>query len=722
MQSSESSQDAFDLSTPITRVRSVGARSAARLAKLGIHSVRQLLWHLPARYEDYSLAVPIADVIPGQKQSIQGEVVSIVSRHIWPKRMTITTATLRDDSGAIRAVWFNQPYLEETLTEGTLLSVAGKMVLDKRGLYISNPIYEKIIPAQTADGGSLRHTGRLIPIYPETEGVTSKYLRFLIQPLLEHLSIPDPLPAAVRRQYDLTDITDALRTVHYPDSEESVPAARDRLAFDDLLLLQLKALRERREINKLRSIRIPMDAAYMRALVSSLPFVLTKDQRVAALEILRDMERLYPMNRLMEGDVGSGKTVVALLAAMHAARAGQQTVFLAPTEVLALQHYRTLRAIVGTSDTHTALLTGSTASIDDREVTKAAAKRAIGAGTAHIVIGTHAVIRDDVRFSALALVVIDEQHRFGIEQRASLMKSGRHQSGLIPHLLSMTATPIPRTLALTIFGDLDISLIYEKPKGRRPIETSVVSSVERPQVYDFIRQQVQDGRQVFVICPAIEQTAPIAPGMAPAGGRQGRLSALWAQVKAVEEEYKRLSSEVFPDLRVAMLHGRMKPAQKQSIMREFKDGWHDILVSTSVIEVGVDVPNASIMVIEGADRFGLAQLHQFRGRVGRAEHQSYCFLFSSDDTTGNRRLQAMTKTDNGFTLAEQDMKIRGPGEFFGIKQSGLPDLTMAALANVDLIKKARTAARAIMKIDPDLKRNPLLAAQLESMRQFSHLE
>jgi ATP-dependent DNA helicase RecG len=424
----------------------------------------------------------------------------------------------------------------------------------------------------------------------------------------------------------------------------------------------------------------------------------------------------------MEGDVGSGKTVVALLAAMHAARAGQQTVFLAPTEVLALQHYRTLRAIVGTSDTHTALLTGSTASIDDREVTKAAAKRAIGAGTAHIVIGTHAVIRDDVRFSALALVVIDEQHRFGIEQRASLMKSGRHQSGLIPHLLSMTATPIPRTLALTIFGDLDISLIYEKPKGRRPIETSVVSSVERPQVYDFIRQQVQDGRQVFVICPAIEQTAPIAPGMAPAGGRQGRLSALWAQVKAVEEEYKRLSSEVFPDLRVAMLHGRMKPAQKQSIMREFKDGWHDILVSTSVIEVGVDVPNASIMVIEGADRFGLAQLHQFRGRVGRAEHQSYCFLFSSDDTTGNRRLQAMTKTDNGFTLAEQDMKIRGPGEFFGIKQSGLPDLTMAALANVDLIKKARTAARAIMKIDPDLKRNPLLAAQLESMRQFSHLE
>lgn len=723
MRVSEPQNNAFDLATPITRVRSVGTRSAARLAKLGIKSVRQLLWHLPARYEDYSLAVPIADVIPGQKQSIQGEVISIVSRHIWPRRLTITTATLRDDSGAIRAVWFNQPYLEETLTEGTLLSVAGKMVLDKRGLYISNPIYEKIATRNSQlETSALRHTGRLIPIYPETEGVTSKYLRFLIQPLLESLVIPDPLPAAIRRQYDLTDLTDAIRTIHYPDTEEAVPAARDRLAFDDLLLLQLKALRERRQINKLRSVRIPMDAAYMRMLVATLPFTLTKDQRVATLEILRDMERVYPMNRLMEGDVGSGKTVVALLAALHGARLGHQTVLLAPTEVLALQHYRTLRTLAGSADIHTVLLTGSTACVDDRITTKVAAKRAVSTGQAHIVVGTHAVIRDDVRFKALALVVIDEQHRFGIEQRATLMKSDRHTSGLVPHLLSMTATPIPRTLALTIFGDLDISIIREKPKGRQPIETSVVSSAQRPQVCDFIRQQVHDGRQVFVICPAIEPSSPIVPTHASKTPKQAKLSALWAQVKAVEEEYRRLSKEVFPDLKVAMLHGRMKPAQKQSVMREFKEGWHDILVSTSVIEVGVDIPNASIMVVEGADRFGLAQLHQFRGRVGRAEHQSYCFLFSTDDTIGNRRLQAMTKTDDGFLLAEQDMRIRGPGEFFGIKQSGLPDLTMAALANVDLIKKARTAALAIMKIDPDLKRNPLLAAQLESIRRFSHLE
>ena len=503
MRVSEPQNSAFDLATPITRVRSVGTRSAARLAKLGIKSVRQLLWHLPARYEDYRLAVPIADVVPGQKQSIQGEVISIVSRHIWPRRLTITTATLRDDSGAIRAVWFNQPYLEETLTEGTLLSVAGKMVLDKRGLYISNPIYEKIATRNSQlETSALRHTGRLIPIYPETEGVTSKYLRFLIQPLLESLAIPDPLPAAIRRQYDLTDLTDAIRTIHYPDTEEAVPAARDRLAFDDLLLLQLKALRERRQINKLRSVRIPMDAAYMRTLVAALPFTLTKDQRVATLEILRDMERAYPMNRLMEGDVGSGKTVVALLAALHAARVGHQTVLLAPTEVLALQHYRTLRTLAGSADLHTVLLTGSTACVDDRIMTKVAVKRAVGTGQAHIVVGTHAVIRDDVRFKALALVVIDEQHRFGIEQRAALMKSDRHASGLVPHLLD-DGNPMARWRSP--FGDLDISIIRET-KGRNRLRHRSYHP-HNAHKYDFIRQQVHDGRQVRHLS-AIEPSSP----------------------------------------------------------------------------------------------------------------------------------------------------------------------------------------------------------------------
>lgn len=718
----ESSTSPLDLSTPVTAVRSVGARSAARLARLGIRTVRQLLWHLPSRYEDYSHGVPIAHVEPGQKQTVQGEVVSIASRHIWPKRMTITTATIRDESGAIRAVWFNQPYLEETLSPGTIISVAGKVVLDKRGLYLSNPIYEKVV-GEHDEGAALRHTGRLIPIYPETEGVTSKFLRFLVQPILENLHIPDPLPEALRRSYDLTDLTDALRVVHYPESVESVPAARERLAFDDVLILQLKALRERRLIHQLHAPQVPMDAEYMRERVATLPFTLTKDQRVATLEVLRDMERTYPMNRLLEGDVGSGKTVVALLAALHAAQQGHQTVLLAPTEVLAVQHYRTLRALVANlGHVSTVLMTGSVATMNDAPSTKIAVKRSIASGEVHIVIGTHAVIEKDVKFRALALVVIDEQHRFGVEQRAALMKSTRTASALVPHLLSMTATPIPRTLAMTIIGDLDISILREKPSGRLPIQTTIVSSSERAGVYEFIRAEVARGRQVFVICPAIELASTVVPGGPLKSPKQEKLSALWAQVKAVEDEYEKLSRDIFPDLKVAMLHGRMKAPQKRAVMHEFKEGWHDVLVATSVIEVGVDVPNATIMVIEGADRFGLAQLHQFRGRVGRAEHQSYCFLFSTDDTTSNERLRALTTTDDGFELAEHDMRIRGPGQFFGMKQSGVPDLTMQALTNVELIKKAREAAQYIMKVDPELKHNPLLEQQVRDVQLFSHFE
>jgi ATP-dependent DNA helicase RecG len=351
-------------------------------------------------------------------------------------------------------------------------------------------------------------------------------------------------------------------------------------------------------------------------------------------------------------------------------------------------------------------------------------KRAIATGAATVTIGTHALLQDDVRMPNLALVVIDEQHRFGIAQRAALMKSTRHRSGMVPHLLSMTATPIPRTLALTMFGDLDISIIREKPKGREPIQTRVVTAGKRVEVYNFIREQVAQGRQVFIICPRIEVTPIATTDTKPEAGRkrQTKLNPLWADVKAVEDEYTRLRRDIFPDLKLTMLHGRMKSKEKERVMREFKEGWHDILISTSVVEVGVDVPNASVMVIEGADRFGLAQLHQFRGRVGRAEHQSYCFLLATDDGIASRRLDALAKTNDGFKLAETDMKLRGPGEFFGLKQSGMSDLTMTALADVELIKKARLAARAITKTDPDLKRYPLLKEQLESFRSLTHSE
>ena len=391
---------------------------------------------------------------------------------------------------------------------------------------------------------------------------------------------------------------------------------------------------------------------------------------------------------------------------------------LAPTEVLAQQHYRTLRTLAGSIGMHTALLTGSVACVDDRETTKAVTKQAIATGRVLIIIGTHAILQDDVSLPRLALVVIDEQHRFGIQQRASLVAGCTGTKGTVPHLLSMTATPIPRTLALTIFGDLDISILREKPAGRQPIRTVLVGAGARAAMYDDIREQIRQGRQAFVICPVIETVTPTDSGTA----RQRRFNPLWAQAKAVEDEHKRLSTEVFPDLKVAMLHGRMKPVQKERVMREFKQGWHDILVSTSVIEVGVDVPNATVMLIEGAERFGLAQLHQFRGRVGRAEHESVCYLVPTEEGTASSRLRALVGTDDGFKLAEADMKIRGPGEFFGLKQSGMPDLTMAALADVELIKKARLAARLIMRSDPTLSRTPLLRDQLAHARTLVHAE
>jgi ATP-dependent DNA helicase RecG len=710
--------DNLELSQPVSSLHGVGVRNLAKLERLGISTIRQLLWHLPARYEDYSAAAEISSIVPGEKYSVRGTVIAIANRFIWPKRMTVTTATVQDDSGAIRAVWFNQPYLEEMLAVGTEVSLAGKAVLDKRGLYLSNPAYEKIGFAND-DGEHLRHTEGLVPVYPETEGVTSKYLRFLIRPLLDRLgTLEDPMPEAIRRRYALMPLAEAIRTIHYPLLPAAVTQAKERLAFDDLVLLQLKALRERRLLQLQRSPKIVLDAAYMREMVTQLPFALTTDQRVAATEILRDMERAFPMNRLLEGDVGSGKTVVVLLVALHAARAGLQTVILAPTEVLARQHYRTFRSLSVATRARTALLTGSGAMADDRTVAKPLLKRAIASGRIDITIGTHALLEGDVRWPSLALVVIDEQHRFGIQQRAALVrKTGKTQ--MVPHLVSMTATPIPRTLALTIFGDLDISVIREKPAGRRPIQTRVVAPEQRSGMESFIREQVRQGRQVFVICPVIETAAPDA---AKDRKGQGKLSALWAQVKAVQDEYTRLSGTVFSDLKVAMLHGRMKAKEKEQVMREFSQGWHDILVSTSVIEVGVDVPNATVMLIEGADRFGLAQLHQFRGRVGRAEHQSYCFLVPSDPAAGTARLRAMVNTDDGFALAEADMKLRGPGEFFGLKQSGMPDLTMAALANPDLIKIARAAARALMKASPTLERYPLLSEQIESLKAFMHSE
>ena len=704
----------LDLTAPVSQLRRVGARTASRLERLGISTVRRLLWHIPSRYEDFSASMPIADAQVGETVSLLGTIKKIDSRVSWRRRrMTITTATLEDDSGTIRLVWFNQAFLADTLPVGTELSVAGKVRLDKQGPMLSSPVHEKPV----ASSGPLRHTGRLIPIYPETAGVTSKFLRYLIQPILEIATVEDYVPDDVRERRELLPLGEALTLLHYPAVPEDADRARRRLAFDDLLLFQIRALLQRRADRKVVATPVAFQESFMKKMVSGLPWKLTKGQKIALLEVLKDIERPFPMNRLLQGDVGSGKTAVALCGAMQVAQHGHQSVLLSPTETLAQQHYATARSLLGDHFKGVALLTGSQALVDGQSVERALLKKGIRDGKVTCVIGTHAIIQKDVRFGALAFVVVDEQHRFGIKQRAVLMQSERAGNGTVPHLLSMTATPIPRSLALTVFGDLDISTIREQPAGRKPITTTLVRPGDRDDMEDVVRKQVAAGQQVFIICPAIEEVT-----VELRQTKKGQQKLLLAEMKAVTAEYERLHTDVFPRLKIAMLHGRMKPQEKRSIMSKFRDGWYDILVSTSVIEVGVDVPNATVMIIENADRFGLAQLHQFRGRVGRGEHASACFLVPSEDSAGSERLKALVKSDDGFELAEKDLRLRGPGEFFGVKQSGMPDLTMAALADLELVKAARAEARTLLKNDPTLKAHSLLLKQLGHLMRLSHSE
>ena len=724
----------IDLSLSVEKLKNVGTRNAPRLKRLSIKTLKDLLWHFPARYENYSETIQISNVVPEQKVNIQGEIVKISTKKLFPRRMFITDAVIKDASGAIRAVWFNQPFIENQLPEGAFVSLAGKVKMGKNGVHLASPTYERITDyglritdSETENNNSqfairnsqsnLKHTKGLVPVYPETEGITSKYLRFLIKPILCDIRLADPTPEVILKKYGFPGLSDAIKDTHFPKSEKAAQTAKERLAFDNLMLFQIKALLERRKMNQLKSASIPFNEELVKKFISELPFELTGDQKMSLFEILKDIEKKYPMNRLMEGDVGSGKTVVALIAAYQIAKAGYQTVFLVPTEVLASQHFKTVKSLVNDGDIKIGLLTASVSKLNNEDVPKKILKEKIVSGEVDILVGTHAVLQKDVCFGKLALLVIDEQHRFGIEQRAKLVKNIE----IVPHLLSMTATPIPRTLALTIYGDLDISIIREKPKNRQKIITKISNSIQRKEVYGFIRNEVKNGRQIFVVCPRIEISDPKKE--IKTTSKQSKMNILWADVKAVEEEHKKLSQEIFPDLRVTMLHGKMKPKEKNQIMQEFKDGWYDILVSTSVIEVGVDIPNATVMAIESAERFGLAQLHQFRGRVGRSEHQSYCLLFSSSgDKSTNQRLKALVNCDDGFELAEKDMTIRGPGEFIGTKQSGMPDLAMASLANIDLIKKARLEARLLLKEDPSLNRYPLLKERLSEFQKMTHFE
>ncbi len=717
------------LDTPIENLPKIGPKGVSRMKRLGILRVKDLLFHFPSRYEDYSNTMTIAEALESLATekipvTISAEVVDVETVQLWKYRRSITKATVEDGSGeSIQAVWFNQPYIADQLKIGTEVNLAGKISIGKKGPYLSNPSYERVTDSAPT------HTGGLIPVYPETEGVTSKYLRFLIKPLLALSSkLIDSLPLEIVKKYKLPILKKALNDIHFPKDPKDAEVAKKRFAFEQMFLFQLRALRDRRKLKTLSAPHIKFDKDLIAKFVKGLPFQLTDDQRLATYEILQDLERDYPMNRLLNGDVGSGKTVVAMIAAYQVVHAGYQVVFMAPTEILARQHFDTLRTVSEGTSIKFGLLTGSEArqwpidELMEEKITKKLMHKKIADGEINLVIGTHAVIQKDVKFKKLGLVVIDEQHRFGVKQRMKLAKSA--DNSLVPHLLSMTATPIPRTLALTIYGDLDISLIKEKPKGRQEITTRVIDAKGHSGAHDFVRGELQSGRQVFVICPRIE-VAGAKDKEKIDGLSKGQLTVkqlVWADVKAVTQEYEKLSKEIFPEFNVAMLHGKMKAEDKNKIMTDFKNKKHDLLVSTSVIEVGVDVPNATIMLIRSPERFGLAQLHQFRGRVGRGEHKSYCLLFSDTDGIEYKRLSALEKTSNGFELAEYDLKLRGPGEFVGTAQSGIPDIAMSSLTDLELIKKARTEARDLLKTDPALKTHPLLLSRLSEMQKMVHFE
>jgi len=696
----------MNLDTPIENIMGIGPAFKQKLKKLKIKTVRNLIFHLPHRYEDFSNFIPISKLKINEVCTVQGKVVDITTSQSWKRRMFVTQALVEDKTGTIKAVWFNQPYITNIVKKDNYILLSGKTISGKDGIHLSNPVYEK------ASKDPL-HTGGLIPVYPETEGLSSKWLRVILKPLLTNLKIEESLPQDILKEYDLMSLPEALWQVHFPQSKQAALRAKKRFSFEELFFIQLFVLRERNKLSQEKAVSIPFNETLTKRLVDSLSFKLTDAQKKSAWRILKDLEHPRPMNRLLEGDVGSGKTIVAAIAALNTAKAGYQVAFMAPTEILAKQHFKGVSDTLQDFRVNIGLLTGKQDKFRSKklknqtiEISRKKLLEKTLAGDIDILIGTHALIQDRVKFGKLGLVILDEQHRFGVEQRAKLCKKKEN----VPHLLSMTATPIPRTLALTVYGDLDLSLIDELPEGRKKIITKLISPKERQKTYDFIKGEVEKGRQVFVICPRIEK-------------KDKETINSWSETKTVKEEVERLSKDIFPDLKIVMLHGKLTPREKENIMINFKNKKTNILVSTSVVEVGIDIPNATVIVIEGAERFGLAQLHQFRGRVGRGEHQSYCLLFTDSSTQKTRqRLKALITSEDGFALAEKDLEIRGPGDFTGGRQWGIPDLMMDSLKDIKLVEKTRQMAKELLQQDPYLKKHPLLKQNLSQLRERIHLE
>jgi len=676
-----------DLHSNITELYRVGKTTSQLLKKLGLESVQDLLFYFPFRYDDFQTSLAIEDLKPETVANVVGTIDLIQNKRSPRKKMYITEALISDETDTLKVIWFNQPFLTRTFKNGDKISLAGRVTDNHGQIAMISPRYEKVYD------DALVHTQGLIPNYHLTAKLTQKQIRYLLKEVLPLASqLQDWLPAEIKNRLGLLDLSAALNGIHFPQSREEITAAQERLSFSELFLRQIKAQLIKRELKSRRAISIKFQEEATKNFLASLPFSLTVEQKKAAWEILLDMEKNQPMSRLLEGEVGSGKTLVAVMAILNVALNKRQAVLMVPTEILAEQHYATLTRLLEGYNFKISLRTGSHKTDDISQ--------------ADIIIGTHALIQENIHFNNLALAIVDEQHHFGVNQRQKLLDFNSDKDRT-PHFLSLTATPIPRSLALAIYGDLDLSLIKELPVGRKPIITKIITEDRRSEAYDFIRQEIIAGRQAFVICPLIDESDKLG-------------------VKSVKQEYEKLSQEIFPELRVGLLHGRLKSAEKTKVMADFINNKTPLLVSTSVIEAGVDVPNATLMLIEGADRFGLSQLHQFRGRVGRGDQQSYCFLFPSSEEISNpttiERLNALTKYHDGYLLAKVDLKLRGAGELYGLSQSGFTDLQIASLFDYELIKKAQTEAGALVDQDPELNSCPLIKEKLGEWDKLAHLE
>lgn len=675
----------MNLSTSLEKVKGVGEKTAAQLAAAGLHTVEDLITFLPRTYEDYSNVTRIADIAPG-KVTVKARCEKVTTRPVR-RGMKVTTATLADDSGKIQAVWFNQPYRAAQLAGGAEYVFSGEFEFSYNRYQLTNPSAEKAsdIP---------RGEQAVVPIYRAVAGLKTALVRKLLAELRPLITmVPETLPETIVKQEKLLSYSNALSGMHFPATHEEADAARERLAFEELFQLLLASQLNKQENAKLEGWRIPFNQSVVKEFVAELPFALTNAQRIAAWDILQDFEKAIPMNRLLQGDVGAGKTVVAGLAARQAAHEGFQTALMAPTEILANQHAATLDTLLSPFGIRVGLLTGSV-----KGKARQALYAAISEGEVDVVVGTHALIQSGVVFHKLGFVVIDEQHRFGVAQRQELLK----KSAKMPHLLAMTATPIPRSLALTVYGELDISVLNEKPANRKPIETKIWSPNSRAQLNALIDEEIAKGRQAYVICNLIDSNPD-------------------NDLKSVEAEYKRLRNSVFKHRTIGLLHGRLTPAEKGEVMQSFAKGKLDILVSTTVVEVGVDVPNATVMLIEDGDRFGLAQLHQLRGRVGRSEHQSYCYIVPSDSKKPSQRLKEIEKSNDGFYLAEVDLKLRGPGEIYGRAQHGALNLQVATLGDTKLIARAQAAAKQFVASGENLLHYTQLARQVETYQRLTTL-